>query len=139
MPAGEELGIGADGEDRYGVRGVRASGPTDMGLLVEQRDARCAEGVHRFIHVLGVFGFAFAGFLIELVELSFLLGRYLYRLPETEVLTIERFHGFPRRFLILLEELREQITEHPRRAFLVPEQVKVQRVSLLPRARPPVS
>ena len=43
MPAGEESGIGADGEDRHGVRRVGAGGPAYMRLAVEKGDARITE------------------------------------------------------------------------------------------------
>ena len=39
VPAGEEVGIGTDGEDRYGMGGMCVSRPTDMSFAVEQRDA----------------------------------------------------------------------------------------------------
>lgn len=111
MPAGEKVGVGSDGEDRYGVCGMRAGSPTDMRLLVEQRDACFAKRVDGLVHVFDIFGFAFTGILVEVFEVILLIGRDLHGIPEAEVLAVESLHVLPFGFGVLFEELREAVGE----------------------------
>ena len=60
MPAAEVLCAGTDSEDRHDVRGVCASGPTDMRFLIEQCDTCAAERIDSLIHRLGIFALACA-------------------------------------------------------------------------------
>ena len=128
MPAGEEVGVGTDREDRNRVGGMRVGRPADMCFLVEQGDTGFAERVHRLIHVLGIFGFAFAGFLIKGFELFLFVCRNLYLIPEAETLTIDSLYLLPRRFLIVFEELGKAVREYPCRTMLVLEQVQMERI-----------
>ena len=126
MPAGEEFGVGADGEDRYGMRGVRAGGPTDVGLLVQERDARLAKRVDGLVHVLGILALAGTSGFVEGFQFFLLVAGYLHGVPETEVLAVETFHILPAGFGCLFEELREAVGEDPRGAFLVLEEVQME-------------
>ena len=128
MPAGEEFGVGADGEDRNGVCRVGASGPTDVGFLVQERDARLAKRVDGLVHVLGILALAGTSGFVEGFQFFLLVGRDLHGVPETEVLAVETFHILPAGFGCLFEELREAIGEDPRGAFLVFEDVQMERI-----------
>ena len=92
-----------------------------MCFLIEQGDTGFTERVDRLIHVLGIFGLAFAGFLIEGFEVVFFLCRNFYLIPEAEALTIDSLYLLPLRFLIVLEELGKAVREDPRRTMLVLE------------------
>ena len=126
MPAGEEFGVGADGEDRNGVCRMGASGPTDMGLLVQERDARLAKRVDGLVHVLGILALAGTGGFVEGFQFFLLVAGDLHGVPETEVLAVETFHILPAGFGCLFEELREAVGEDPRGAFLVLEEVQME-------------
>lgn len=128
MPAGEEFGVGADGEDRYGVCRVGASGPTDMGLLVQERDARLAKRVDGLVHVLGILALAFACLLVEVFEVILLVVGDLHGVPEAEVLAVETLHIRPFGLGCFFEELREAVGEDPRGAFLVLEEIQMERI-----------
>ena len=128
MPAGEEFGVGADGEDRNGVCRMGASGPTDMGLLVQERDARLAKRVDGLVHVLGVLALAGTSGFVEGFQFFLLIGRDLHGVPETEVLAVETLHIRPFGLGCFFEELSEAVGEDPRGAFLVLEEVQMERI-----------
>ena len=109
MPAGEQMGIGTDREDRNGMRRMCVGRPTDMRFLIEQFDSGFAQGIDRLVHVLRIFSFAFAGFGVKLFEFGLLVGSDLYGVPETQLVAIDRLYLCPRGFLVVLEQLGEEI------------------------------
>ena len=128
MPAGEEFGVGADGEDRNGVCRVRAGSPTDVGLLVQERDARFAKRIDGLVHVLGILALAGTSGFVEVFEVILLVVGDIHGVPETEVLAVETLHIRPFGLGCFFEELSEAVGEDPRGAFLVPEEVQMERI-----------
>ena len=80
------------------------------------------------LYANGILALAFACLLVEVFEVILLVVGDLHGVPEAEVLAVETLHIRPLGFGCFFEELSEAVGEDPRGAFLVLEEIQMERI-----------